>query len=903
MCGPWLLYEDLCDKNSVGGFMNKKFLSVGLAFMLVAGCFTAAYGLSSFRTAFRTAYGTGIIIDVCDLCHPGGDTGQLNNYANDFLNAGANAAAFRAIENMDSDGDGFTNIAEITARTFPGDATSRPSAADTTAPVVGSFVMPTTSTSLTVVVSSFTATDAVGVTGYLITETSATPTASAAGWTATAPTSYTFSTAGTKSAYAWAKDAAGNVSAPMTDTLTITLPDTAAPAISAFAMPSTSTTLAVPVTNFSATDNVSVTGYLITETSTAPTASATGWTATAPTSYTFSTAGSKTAYGWAKDAAGNISAPVSDTLTITLPDATAPVVSAFVIPASATSLTVAITTFTATDNVAVTGYMVTETSATPSASATGWSATRPASYAFATAGSHTLYAWTKDAAGNISSPMTAATTITLPDATAPVINGFSVPASATSLTVAISVLTATDNMAVTGYMVTETSTIPSASAAGWMATAPTSYTFSSAGSRTLYGWAKDAAGNVSVPVSAPVTITLPDATAPAVTAFAIASSSTSLTVAVTNFTATDNVAVTGYMVTETSTKPAASATGWTATAPTSFSFSSAGVKTAYGWAKDAAGNVSASANAATTITLPDATAPVVTGLAIPSTATSLTVAVTNFTATDNVAVTGYMVTETSTKPAASATGWTATAPTSYTFSSAGSKTLYGWAKDAAGNVSASLSATAVITMADATPPMVTAFVIPSTSAALTIPVTSFTATDNTAVTGFMVTETSTKPAASATGWTATAPTSYTFSSAGSKTLYGWTKDAAGNVSASLSATVTITAATSDTTAPVILSFRMPSRSYSRTVAINTLTATDNVKVTGYLITQSSTKPSASAAGWSSTAPRSFTFSSSGTRTAYAWAKDAAGNISASSRRTVAIGRSESDDDSRERDDD
>ncbi len=107
--------------------------------------------------------------------------------------------------------------------------------------------------------------------------------------------------------------------------------------------------------------------------------------------------------------------------------------------------------------------------------------------------------------------------------------------------------------------------------------------------------------------------------------------------------------------------------------------------------------MSNSLSASVTITLPDITAPTVTAFTIPATATSLTVSITSFTATDDVGVTGYLVTESSTKPASGAAGWTATAPTGYTFATAGAKTLYAWAKDAAGNVSNSLSASVMIT--------------------------------------------------------------------------------------------------------------------------------------------------------------------------------------------------------------
>ncbi len=472
-------------------------------------------------------------------------------------------------------------------------------------------------------------------------------------------------------------------------------------------------------------------------------------------------------------------------------DTTPPTVNAFTIPPTATSLPVSITSFTATDDVGVTGYLVNESATTPAASAAGWSATAPTSYTFTTAGTKTLYAWAKDAAGNVSTSLSASVTITI-DTTAPTVTGFTIPATATSLTVLITSLTATDNIGVTGYLVNESATAPAASAAGWSATAPTSHTFTTAGTKTLYAWAKDAAGNVSTSRTASTTITLPDTTPPLVTVFTIPATATSLTVSITSLTATDNVGVTGYLVNESATAPAASAAGWSATAPTSHTFTTAGTKTLYAWAKDAAGNVSTSRTASTTITLPDTTPPLVTVFTIPATATSLTISITSLTATDNVGVTGYLVNESATAPAASAAGWSATAPTSHTFTTAGTKTLYAWAKDAAGNVSTSLSASVTITI-DTTAPTVTGFTMPATATSLNVPITLFTATDNIAVTGYIVTETATAPATSAAGWSATAPTSHTTSAAGSRTFYAWAKDAAGKVSTSMSATVSITA--------------------------------------------------------------------------------------------------------------
>ena len=108
------------------------------------------------------------------------------------------------------------------------------------------------------------------------------------------------------------------------------------------------------------------------------------------------------------------------------------------------------------------------------------------------------------------------------DNTAPTVT-FSMPATSNSLTVALTV-SATDNVAADGFLLTENNVAPLADfsnvttdgAGGtaksamlaWSATPPTEYVFTAEGSKTLYAWAKDAAGNVSDPVSDSVTITI-----------------------------------------------------------------------------------------------------------------------------------------------------------------------------------------------------------------------------------------------------------------------------------------------------------------------------------------------------------------------------------------------------------
>ncbi len=97
------------------------------------------------------------------------------------------------------------------------------------------------------------------------------------------------------------------------------------------------------------------------------------------------------------------------------PDNTSPQISSFSIPSESNSLTVFIAAFEATDNLGVAGYQLTETEVSPSADSEGWASTAPGEYTFSGEGRHTLYAWVKDEAGNLSSAVSQSILITLPD--------------------------------------------------------------------------------------------------------------------------------------------------------------------------------------------------------------------------------------------------------------------------------------------------------------------------------------------------------------------------------------------------------------------------------------------------------------------------------------------------------
>jgi hypothetical protein len=202
----------------------KRLLSILSVLTLVLVGYTVAYATNGYMTSFNSKYGTaGTAIGNCSVCHT--TAPSCNSYGNAFKN---NARNYATIEPMDSDKDGFTNIVEINASTFPGNAASKPSASDTTVPKVTAFTIPATSSSLTVPITTITATDNVKVTGYLVKTSSTKPLATSTKWRATKPTSYKFAAAGAKTLYAWVKDAAGNVSARRMDTVTITLPLAAA---------------------------------------------------------------------------------------------------------------------------------------------------------------------------------------------------------------------------------------------------------------------------------------------------------------------------------------------------------------------------------------------------------------------------------------------------------------------------------------------------------------------------------------------------------------------------------------------------------------------------------------------------------------------------------------------------
>lgn len=108
-------------------------LSVSLVLVVLFLWSGKGYAQSEYLPLFTGKYPAATALNTCLVCHQatvtGGRSNNRNGYGSAWSSAGGDVAAFGAIEGADSDGDGFTNIVEITAGTFPGNATSVPASA------------------------------------------------------------------------------------------------------------------------------------------------------------------------------------------------------------------------------------------------------------------------------------------------------------------------------------------------------------------------------------------------------------------------------------------------------------------------------------------------------------------------------------------------------------------------------------------------------------------------------------------------------------------------------------------------------------------------------------------------------------------------------------------------------
>ena len=126
------------DQHRLSSFLRLGLIAAGVLALLTAALLhsspqavSAAPGdLSSAVAKYPNLAAS--LLNQCSLCHLS-SIPNLNPYGAAYKAAGRNPAAFAAIENLDSDKDGFTNLQEIKSLTFPGDASSFPAVPTATA--------------------------------------------------------------------------------------------------------------------------------------------------------------------------------------------------------------------------------------------------------------------------------------------------------------------------------------------------------------------------------------------------------------------------------------------------------------------------------------------------------------------------------------------------------------------------------------------------------------------------------------------------------------------------------------------------------------------------------------------------------------------------------------------------
>ncbi len=431
------------------------------------------------------------------------------------------------------------------------------------------------------------ATAATGITGYLVTDSATPPAVDDPGWSPAKPATFAIAQ-GTPTAYAWAKDADDNISDPVSFAFTIDL--------------------------FPATGADHLPGGYITD-------------AEVVLSILYSSPVDTIQYGWSTETT-EPETPSTYSAAIPLQDGSLWYRGVGTVDAQTVYEEWHVATFFFDESPPVTEctlpagecmpgslFVLHEVGADPSGCAIlyDWGNAAPATPYTGPleVQAATLYWRGVDSLGNLEDVHSASFTVTvivtwvpaggfaiggtpaIGDTEGPAVEYFAV-GSPSGLTVPVTIFTAADNVGVSGYRITESSTQPDPDEAGWSATAPTSYTTASEGAKILYPWAKDAAGNVSGLFGGPAPVTFSvssDVVPPAVDTFTVGAP-TGPIVAITAFTATDDTAVTGYKITESSTPPSPASAGWSANAPTSYTTATYGAKNLYPWAKDAAGNVS-----------------------------------------------------------------------------------------------------------------------------------------------------------------------------------------------------------------------------------------------------------------------------------------------------------------------
>ncbi|MBI4689198.1 MAG: hypothetical protein HY754_02855, partial [Nitrospirae bacterium] len=438
--------------------------------------------------------------------------------------------------------------------------------------------------------------------------------------------------------------------------------------------------------------------------STSDISSCSGWeTYSTSKSWTLSSGdGSKKVYAWFKDSLGNAnSTPYSDSITL---DTTSPSGSISINSGTSyTNTTSATLTISASDSYSGVYQMCISNTNSSCTSWETYATSKTWTLSSGSDGYKYVYIWFKDNQGNTnSSPYSDSIYF---DTTAPTgsvtINSGASYTNTTSATLTIS---ASDGSGSGVYQMCISNTTSCSSWENY--TTSKSWTLSSGdGTKTVYIWFKD---NLGYSNSSPYSDTIVfDTTAPTNGTLSATAGDAQISLNWSGFSdATSGLSSYKVVYSTSSTAQPSSCSSGTSIysgSNTSYTHSSLTKCATYYYRVCAVDNASNTSTGATANALPQCSSTTVPSGSISinngATYTNSTSVTLNLSASDDTGVTGYYLSTSSTTPSSSASGWTTVTSTtsysasvSYTPSSGdGTKTVYVWYKDSAGNVSSTCS--------------------------------------------------------------------------------------------------------------------------------------------------------------------------------------------------------------------
>lgn len=330
------------------------------------------------------------------------------------------------------------------------------------------------------------------------------------------------------------------------------------------------------------------------------------------------------------------------------------------------------------------------------------------------------------------------------------------------------------------------------------------------------------------------------------------------------------------------------------TASTTYTFTSSGTYEAQIRCYDAAGNYGLSGVTSISVTADssDTMDPEIVAVAVTSATAGTPV---NFSTAygDNVGVVSCELVVDSpdesrdTVPMSISGATSGTASVDYTFSTTGVHTVRVRCYDAAGNSDYSPIASVTVSgtsSVDTTAPSVDA-VTPTTAQAGVSTTLSASYSDDVGVTACTIVVNGNGTAMALSSGTASGTGS--FSHAGTFSAYVTCIDEAGNIGTGSTTTITVSAASTDTTAPTISAITPTTATQDSTVTLM-VTATDASGMQDCRLYVDENDQGGMTAGSSGAYTRSYTFASSGSHTAYARCGDAVGNEGAGASTTITV---------------